>query len=115
MKLIDADKIPWNVEMVGEIPVITKEEIDRLSAVDITLDMVNDYCRPRCLSVVGNELFERYKPVRHGQWISHPWAEIIEEHLIDKYECSECHHWQVNESNYCPECGAKMDGKKKYE
>lgn len=26
MRLIDADAIPWDVEGVGEIPVITKED-----------------------------------------------------------------------------------------
>lgn len=30
MRLIDADSIPWDVEGVGEIPVITKEEIDHM-------------------------------------------------------------------------------------
>lgn len=35
MRLIDADSIPWDVEGVGEIPVITKEEIDQLPTVNI--------------------------------------------------------------------------------
>lgn len=34
-RLIDADAIPWDVEGVGEIPVITKEEIDQLPTVNI--------------------------------------------------------------------------------
>ena len=33
-RLIDADSIPWFVEGVGEIPVITKEEIDEMPTVD---------------------------------------------------------------------------------
>ena len=33
-RLIDADAIPWDVEGVGEIPVITKEEIDQMPTVD---------------------------------------------------------------------------------
>lgn len=33
-RLIDADSIPWDVEGVGEIPVITKEEIDEMPTVD---------------------------------------------------------------------------------
>ena len=33
-RLIDADAIPWLVEGVGEIPVITKEEIDQMPTVD---------------------------------------------------------------------------------
>lgn len=34
MRLIDADSIPWDVEGVGEIPVITKDEIDQMPTVD---------------------------------------------------------------------------------
>lgn len=33
-RLIDADNIPWFVEGVGDIPVITKEEIDKMPTVD---------------------------------------------------------------------------------
>lgn len=43
-RLIDADSIPWFVEGVGDIPVITKEEIDDMPTVDAV-------------------------PVRHGKWI----------------------------------------------
>lgn len=34
MRLIDIDEIPWNVDGVGEIPVITKEEIEAMLVVD---------------------------------------------------------------------------------
>lgn len=34
-RLIDADAIPWFVEGVGEIPVITKEEIDEMPVVPV--------------------------------------------------------------------------------
>jgi hypothetical protein len=33
-RLIDADSIPWDVDGVGTIHVVTKEEIDRMPAVD---------------------------------------------------------------------------------
>lgn len=43
-----------------------------------------------------------YAPVRHGRW------------LVDSRTginfCSECQTYAVEaETNYCPECGAKMD------
>lgn len=47
------------------------------------------------------------EPVRHGKWIFNK-----EKHT---WECSEC-HYQINsildesKSNYCPNCGCKMDG-----
>lgn len=34
MNLIDKDAIPWSVDGVGEIPVITKEEIDEMPVVE---------------------------------------------------------------------------------
>lgn len=44
------------------------------------------------------------EPVKHGRWISiNGWV-----------ECSVCHREPPNETNiesdYCPNCGARMDG-----
>ena len=48
--------------------------------------------------------------VRHGEWI-----ELVRElgkgKTITKYQCSLCGVYLVQEANYCPNCGAKMDGK----
>lgn len=47
-------------------------------------------------------------PVKHGKWVFD--AESYE------WNCSECHYWPIDGScdedrtNYCPNCGAKMDG-----
>ena len=44
---------------------------------------------------------------RKGYWIEHPheagpcWE-------YSRYECSECHDWAEDDSDYCPYCGAKM-------
>lgn len=35
MRLIDADAIPWDVECIGDIPVITRTEIDEMTTVDL--------------------------------------------------------------------------------
>ena len=34
MNLIDRDAIPWSMDGVGDIPVITKEEIDAMPTID---------------------------------------------------------------------------------
>ena len=40
-------------------------------------------------------------PVRHGRWINHGWSTV----------CSECgEDYAFAKRNYCPNCGAKMDG-----
>ena len=45
-------------------------------------------------------------PVRHGEWIAteDPWFRACSVCGYLEYECVE--------NNYCPECGAKMDGGK---
>ena len=41
-------------------------------------------------------------PVRHGHWISNTHT--------DTAVCSECRGVFTDETNFCPNCGAKMDG-----
>lgn len=43
-----------------------------------------------------------------GHWIEHP-HEAGENWEYSKYECSECHAWEDDNSNYCPDCGIKME------
>ena len=48
-------------------------------------------------------------PVRHEHWIEH--KHFHHAHYIDStYECSECKVEEPLTSDYCPNCGAKMDG-----
>lgn len=54
------------------------------------------------------------EPVRHGHWITEKEAEERDEIWLWG-SCSVCGHcdWDCTESedfNYCPNCGAKMDG-----
>ena len=82
-RLIDADSIPWDVEGVGEIPVITKEEIDQMPTVDAV-------------------------PVRHGKWekTSCKWV------TYECSECGEKTDETIMglpRYVYCPMCGARMD------
>ena len=45
MNLIDRDAIPWSVDGVGEIPVITKEEIDEMPVVEaIPIEFIMRKC-----------------------------------------------------------------------
>ena len=40
-------------------------------------------------------------PVKHGHWVNHKHTEAV--------ICSECKRVFIDETNYCPFCGAKMD------
>lgn len=51
-------------------------------------------------------------PVVHGRWIEH---KPFEGHRVNEcIECSECNTWFGHDcyakTNYCPNCGARMDG-----
>ena len=53
-------------------------------------------------------------PVRHGRWIHSRYEDCSEQFELVK--CSQCNHeayamaFYVRGGNYCPNCGAKMDG-----
>lgn len=49
--------------------------------------------------------------VRHGHWILHENADIVDGYYVPNYECSVCHTWKQDDSDYCPDCGALNDGK----
>lgn len=56
-----------------------------------------------------------YQPVRHGRWIPVGYDGYADGFPVyDEWECSECRFEVEGEGeptlNYCPECGAKMDG-----
>ena len=48
-------------------------------------------------------------PVRHGRWTL---LVSLNGNEHDKWKCSECGHYTRNgaDRNYCPNCGARMDG-----
>ena len=45
--------------------------------------------------------------VRHGRWLFHD----TDENDMTIVKCSECGRKRYFGANYCPNCGAKMDGK----
>lgn len=45
------------------------------------------------------------QPVRHGKWVDAHKG-------LSACKCSVCNAVYETETNYCPKCGAKMDGEK---
>lgn len=63
------------------------------------------------LGVVRNFVkdFPSVTPTRKkGKWIEHP-HEAGENWEYSKYECSECHVWANDDSDFCPNCGTEME------
>ncbi len=48
--------------------------------------------------------------VEHGRWIRLNQMSFFTYDSF--YQCSECQLETTNTTNYCPNCGAKMDGKR---
>ena len=90
MKLIDADALAEVVNHWGEIKG-REEEADSI------------------IYAINNAPAIEPKPVRHGEWV------IVDATSYDDIcTCSECGGFAPSgfvKSNYCPKCGAKMDGK----
>lgn len=47
------------------------------------------------------------KEVKHGQWLKHYQSGVI---VSEGFVSSCCNMWNERKSNYCPNCGAPMDG-----
>ena len=64
------------------------------------------------------ELFREAKaadvePVKHGRWI---YREFDDEYgWRQEYECSECSKYSYFDTDYCPNCGARMHEEVKHE
>ena len=54
-----------------------------------------------------DDVVKVFVPVRHGRWI---YREFNDEYgWSQEYECSECAKYSYFDTDYCPNCGARMD------
>lgn len=61
-------------------------------------------------AVPKHQLSEETSTLRHGKWEKSS-GQRYKEHARYMYRCSLCNELVCGESNYCPNCGAKMEGK----
>ena len=78
--------------------------------VDIPQDELHMYAIS-CNHGIGNTAMERIlngKPIEQGHWIKDDSEDIAP--IWGKIRvCSNCAYLQFNETNYCPNCGARME------
>ena len=112
MKLIDGDDLISRFEKASEIlgsdlfplPYIKQcvQEIPAIEPVEISKQYIK-FQRDEISQTIGYRLVEMEE--KHGKWIETEYKP----HVYCK--CSLCgHRERINDkSNYCPNCGAKMD------
>ena len=69
---------------------------------------------------IPKEVFERLLELdrsnqkqSEGKWIEHPHFDFEGGYSGANYECSNCHYddiYDLDDMNFCPNCGAKMKG-----
>ena len=99
-RLIDADALLSEMGKYSDLSARYKDEY--LSGMQQRLET--------CIELVEDAPTVDAVPVKRGYWIRHDWAEEAEGCLIPNYECSVCHAWKRDESDYCPDCGSDMRG-----
>lgn len=73
-----------------------------------------DYCLESVVDVFEDTgLTADVQPVKYGRWIGiYEWAKMHDSRpsgMCIYFWCSECQTAQEKKSNFCPNCGAKMD------
>ena len=81
------------------------EYIEREAVIDL---VTSRYENPEiCTAEINSIQAADVAPVVHGRWESQvvrkPFVQVL-------YKCSKCGYLVDRVSNYCPNCGAKMDG-----
>lgn len=80
----------------------------------MTREEIKDFCDMKAQMEPENEdifkaiIKELEQEPKTGHWIEHP-HEAGENWEYSKYECSECHVWEDDDSDFCPNCGVKME------
>ena len=92
---------------MAEKEYIEREAIEKAFAEEIHTNYLDDYAKgfQAALLAVMSIPAAKVVPVRHGHWIECNYGLT--------FECSECKYpTEYSLTDYCPNCGAKMDGDK---
>ena len=78
------------------------------------MKLMQDGCNAKNLQSISDIPAADVAPVVYGRWIHSRYEDCSEQFELVK--CSQCNHeayamaLYVHGGNYCPNCGAKMDG-----
>ena len=67
-----------------------------------------DICASDLIYMINEQPTAEVVEVVHGEWIPTGGETLF----LREFRCNRCKSRQLGNTNYCPNCGAKMDGKK---
>ena len=93
---------------------VEKGYIDRELAFDMITDLAGMATTKAAYAAIWKSAKQLNKvptadvaPVRHGHWVKEKPDVLIHWHCS---VCKNCYYLEEPNANYCPNCGAKMDG-----
>ena len=94
---------------MAEKEYIEREAIEKAFAEEIHTNYLDDYAKgfQAALLAVMSIPAAEVAPVRHGHWVKEKPDVLIHWHCS---VCENCYYLEEPNADYCPRCGAKMDG-----
>ena len=89
------------------------EYIDRESLISNLKEFANEQLTTLIENLIQKQPTADVAEVRHGKWLT--WEEQFPDRKPTKKNnlgvfCNNCHSHADNMTDYCPNCGARMDG-----
>lgn len=87
---------------------ISREEVRKcfngtITTSESNIDSIKEYLQKVCTKIEELPTIES-RP--KGKWVQVE----MERRTLPMYQCSACNHNNLTKSNYCPDCGAEMEG-----
>lgn len=103
------DLVLSKLKFIGDARIMNQNDEKVLSEIDgyeKAIDAVHEL-------ILDKDLIENVQAVKYGRWIGiYEWAKMHDSRpsgMCTYFWCSECQTAQGKKSNFCPNCGAKMD------
>ena len=82
--------------------------IDNATPVELDESVIQEVLNKRCMTAVANEhLIELHGKRPQGEWIT-GGKDVTGQYFYDEFICNQCFVVVTDKSNFCPNCGAKM-------
>lgn len=115
MDLINRDKL---LEEIGKLPIVWEygecvkacyRIIEDAPTVELDESVIQEVLNKRCMTAVANEYLIALHGTRpQGEWIVKTIS-TFPQYQPDEYICPFCHIIVNRRTNYCPNCGARLE------